>query len=419
MTIASENKPPASARSGRMVQLDLLRGVAILLVLGAHLPLQSQFSGMLWPAARCWECIGWTGVDLFFVLSGFLVGGLLLQELRTTAHLDVRRFVIRRGLKIWPAYAVYIGFVLLIISYGEGAFAGGLHLAGLRAALTQLLPNLLHVQNYLGTPRDHTWSLAVEEHFYLLLPLALFLATRRSRGKPIASIPAVPVIAVLLVVLCTLYRCARYAWGPFDMDALLWRTHCRVDGLFLGVLIAYLHHFRYSTLASIARYRAALLCAGVALVSPMAIANHLTHAWVPTVGVTMLYLGYACFLIVMVFTAPGVGLLGRLCTSAAGRAVAFIGYYSYSIYLWHLDVGHYRLQSALSRGFLGQLDDTWRWLIATGLYVALAIVGGVVIGRAVEMPGLALRDRLFPRRAAAVESPPTERGTLVEALPEA
>ena len=82
-----------SAPSQRNESLDVLRCVAVLLVVGYHMPYY-----------RLWGRIGWIGVDLFFVLSGFLISGLLFREFRDTGSIDVKRFLIRRGLKIYPSF---------------------------------------------------------------------------------------------------------------------------------------------------------------------------------------------------------------------------------------------------------------------------------------------------------------------------
>ena len=83
--------------NSRNQSLDVLRGIAILLVLGRHF---NYFP--------LWRQAGWIGVDLFFVLSGFLISGLLFQEYKNTGKLDVRRFILCRGLKIWPSYYLLI-----------------------------------------------------------------------------------------------------------------------------------------------------------------------------------------------------------------------------------------------------------------------------------------------------------------------
>src|SRR5690242_15756489 len=96
-------------KKSRSLQLDFLRGIAILLVLFSHAPIGSR-SGIFTHLTGAMVRFGWTGVDLFFVLSGFLVGGLIFAELRKGARFDAKRFLIRRGFKIWPAYAIFIAF---------------------------------------------------------------------------------------------------------------------------------------------------------------------------------------------------------------------------------------------------------------------------------------------------------------------
>lgn len=100
----------------RLASLDALRGVAILLVLLHHPVVPFAWAGVVAPIAHVTYRVGWTGVDLFFVLSGFLVGGLLLRELRDNRRVDVRRFLTRRAFKIWPSYLLLIACVFVEMS---------------------------------------------------------------------------------------------------------------------------------------------------------------------------------------------------------------------------------------------------------------------------------------------------------------
>ena len=95
-----QQEPSETRKKKRMIELDVLRGVAILLVLFHHRVLPGRGTGIMKIPATMLERFGWTGVDLFFVLSGFLVGGLLFNELRTKGEIDLRRFIVRRGFKI-------------------------------------------------------------------------------------------------------------------------------------------------------------------------------------------------------------------------------------------------------------------------------------------------------------------------------
>lgn len=151
-------------------QLDVLRGTAILLVLGRHLPEgTTPIRGFIVGILSLWYRIGWSGVDLFFVLSGFLVSGLLFREYRAEGHVRPGRFYLRRGLRIWPAFYLMIAVSLLLLWR--------------TTRLSQVLIEVFFVQSYFskGCLWMHTWTLAVEEHFYLALgALTYFLAKSKS-----------------------------------------------------------------------------------------------------------------------------------------------------------------------------------------------------------------------------------------------
>src|SRR5262245_8242629 len=139
--------------------LDLLRLVAIVLVLGRHMGACPEAeSPLLHRVSTVWITGGWVGVELCFVLSGFLVSGLLFREYRGTAALDAKRFLVRRGFKIYPPFLILIGLTVLM------------HLASRpRGLVRHTLAEVFFVQNYFEGLWNHTWSLAIEEHFYLSL----------------------------------------------------------------------------------------------------------------------------------------------------------------------------------------------------------------------------------------------------------
>ncbi|MBK9638567.1 MAG: acyltransferase [Bacteroidetes bacterium] len=139
----------------RRSELDFLRGVAILLVLFRHY----LYNDYLYD-------IGWIGVDLFFVLSGFLVSGLLFKEFKITNSVNYLNFLIRRGFKIYPVFYLFITFTIL--------WKIKIHSP---LELRCLVGEIFFLQNYVGNMWSHTWSLAVEEHFYLLLTLLIFSQT--------------------------------------------------------------------------------------------------------------------------------------------------------------------------------------------------------------------------------------------------
>src|ERR1700752_5114869 len=155
---------------GRSVQLDVIRAFAILLVIGAHIKIASP-GGILGSITEVWQQWGRHGVPLFFALSGYLVGGMLISEMRLNGSIDIKRFLIRRGLKIYPAYFVLLAY-LVIMPTLKGT-------ATTPALLSDYWPNAFFIHNYVGqNPAGYTWSLAVEEHFYLALPFLLLLLVK-------------------------------------------------------------------------------------------------------------------------------------------------------------------------------------------------------------------------------------------------
>lgn len=212
-----QKKEQGTPESRRVVQLDFVRGLAILAVLQYHvlsIPVRNSWArGFEYAGKR----MGWMGVDLFFVLSGFLVGGLLIQELIRSADIRIGRFLLRRLFKIWPAYYLYIAAQAVFGHYPLHTF---------------LWQNALNIQNYTGTALGFTWSLAVEEHFYLVLP-ALLLLLYKSRHLR-------PKIPVILSSCCVVILCGRIVSVYFfHGEEPYMKTHARVDSLLFGVLLSY------------------------------------------------------------------------------------------------------------------------------------------------------------------------------------
>ncbi|MEZ4749931.1 MAG: acyltransferase [Bdellovibrionota bacterium] len=196
--------------------LDGLRAIAILLVVGHHLAHYVSLDGKA-AAFRAVVGTGWNGVYLFFVLSGFLVGGLALRELEKTGTLQLRRFWVRRLLRTWPLY-----FFLLFLNAWR-------HPGPIEPAFWHYLTftqNLFSPKFFLVT-----WSLAVEEQFYFFLPLVLGLFCkwkhRRIGGNALFW---------ALVVATYLYR-----WIEGNGFYKFFHTFAVLDSLLLGFGLAYLH----------------------------------------------------------------------------------------------------------------------------------------------------------------------------------
>src|ERR1039457_7574138 len=162
------------------------------MVLGRH---AGQMIALLGPTSDYtiyFTRVGWAGVDLYFVLSGFLVSGLLFTGYQERRRIDVSRFYIRRGLKIWPALYALIATGLLI-----NAVMPGHHLS-----TKGLVPELFFMQDYFHSIWGLTWSIAVEEHFYLCLPLLLLLLIRRDAKRPFAALPLIFAAIAIFSLAC-------------------------------------------------------------------------------------------------------------------------------------------------------------------------------------------------------------------------
>ncbi|HEY3398880.1 MAG TPA: acyltransferase [Armatimonadota bacterium] len=407
---------PASQIKGRILALDVLRGLAILMVLAAHVSpywLPARESALGFPLHWLRDN-GPRGVDLFFVLSGFLVGGLLVREARQYGRVDWKRFLLRRGFKIWPAYCIYLLVLPALIYVQHGSVFP--FLWGAKA-------NLFHLQNYWRegteflagrgtyiTPRPHTWSLAVEEHFYLGLTLLMVLLTRGRQGRP-GNLRLILPLGVAIMAISFLSRLQLWNAHPgISGNYFRYPTHFRMDGLFFGVMMAYVYHAHRAWFFTIFRYwPATLAAAGVLLLvfpQPQPL-SETAFTW--TYGPTVTYLGFALLLGSFIVGGETSPFLQRLLHRWVFRAMAFLGFFSYSIYLWHWDLGLGAIK-VITRygGWAGSLAGSEVRLLlfaipAVTLYVVFATGMGILLGRLIETPALILRDRILPRRAASME----------------
>jgi peptidoglycan/LPS O-acetylase OafA/YrhL len=225
------NLDPRFRDRHRQPGLDLLRALAIIIVVIYH----AGIMGFPLPSrVHRW---GWIGVDLFFVLSGYLIGGQLLAELARNERLNFGRFYARRALRIMPAYLVILTIYFLVPSWRE--------YPDMAQPLWKFLFSVQNIALHGGTAFSHAWSLAVEDQFYLALPFVLLILFWRPRG-------AIGLSCVIIVA-GVLLRAFLAAQNPSVDGSVSFRgfqawiyypTWTRLDPLVFGVMIAAIEKFR-------------------------------------------------------------------------------------------------------------------------------------------------------------------------------
>ena len=318
-----------SAEGQRLPALDGIRGVAILMVIAAH------------AAVPQLQALGAAGVTVFFVLSGFLITTILIGH-SSEGGGSLRRFYARRARRLLPALALLLVFE-----------------AGLRLSTGQSMTPVLLAAGYAtnfaaaaghGSTLDHTWSLALEEQFYLLWPLLLPLVVRRRR--------AVALVVVAALVSAT----ARVVLWSAGLTYVAWFSPVtRADAILVGCALA-LARARGWTLPRGPR-RAALLTAAIAcLVAPFVLKGSLASLWlIPLVAVATAVL---TALAVESTRGPVPWLLSTAPLRVTGRL-------SYAVYLWHPLALTVVTFAAIPNRFLG----TW------ALSLAIATVSWFVVER--------------------------------------
>src|SRR5579864_754138 len=327
----------AAPRSDRMRELDGLRGVAILLVVSLHYITNSKTTnpgfGLLYHFAQAFR-LGWSGVDLFFVLSGFLIGGILLDARQTSNYF--RTFYLRRVHRILPIYyawlALYTAVCLFMVWRPLNAVESS---AG--AVVFQALVHVLFLQNLVATGTAHpviahywisvAWSLAVEEQFYLVAPLLVrYLSTKRLAYVLVGCIVGAPILRAVLCRYLPGGSSVIYVWMP-----------CRTDTLAAGMLaaVAWRSDARFWLERHTAFLRSGL---GVLVLGALAMLKWLPSAagrslWQAAFQFSWLAALYVC-LMMLALLEPN----GGIAKVSRWRFLREWGRVSYCVYLIHLGI---------------------------------------------------------------------------------
>jgi peptidoglycan/LPS O-acetylase OafA/YrhL len=353
----------------RIQKLDFLRGIAIILVLFRH--------QLLTPAL---QTMGWIGVDLFFVLSGFLVSGLLFQEYQKFGSVSPGLFLIRRGFKIYPLYYLtYAAYLLPKLYYHK--FDG-----------QKVLYDCLFVQNYFlgwGYAYPASWSLAVEEHFYVVLAMIFGLLVQYFPTQFKHALKGSGFVVGIVFVLVSILL-IRWISNVYLLNQNVYHitaTHLRLDSLLFGVLIAYGYHYRRSTwTVFILKHQKKLLLLSLCLLSftPFHIVSSF---FIRTIGFSLVYLAFGLLLLCVLFDERMDQKLNRWFSPLIVKFIARIGFNSYAIYLIH----------SLVIYAVTYLQIPNR-VVVFALVFSLSVAVGVLFTRYVESYFLAIRDAYFPKR---------------------
>lgn len=340
----------------RIVGLDILRSFAILLVLIRHGQMTQN------PVYD----FGWLGVDLFFVLSGFLVSGLIFKEYKKRGKLNIKRFLVRRGFKIYPPFYIFLIGSIVIEHYRDGFVP----------TWQTFLGEALYMQSYLRHIWSHTWSLAVEEHFYLGLALISFIGYKL---QLISKKQLVIGSLLFLIVASFFLRVATSYPHRFEPFYGFMQTHLRSDGILIGVLISYLYHF--TTFFAFFEKRRWFF---IALAIPLLLPGFIYHGGsyeMNTFGLSTVNLGFGIITLFALTKFPTVRFQAFI--QPIISFLCLIGKHSYSIYLWHI-----ACRNLMNDHF--HFGATWN----SYLYFALSIFVGIVLSLIIERPFLLLREKV-------------------------
>jgi peptidoglycan/LPS O-acetylase OafA/YrhL len=310
----------------RIFELDGLRGTAVILVMIHH-----YFTGILPDNLPLWEGLArdvtapffLSGVDLFFVISGFIVGGIIIDNVNDPGFF--RSFYIRRTTRIFP---LYFGMLSLFLATNaiNAVWPNRMGLWLLKDNMP-LWSYVVFMQNYFmavdgqagGKLFAMAWSVATEEHFYLLFPALLYFTGLRRTA----------VVCLSLLIVCPIIRDLAFArWGFF---AAYVPFPARADTIANGVLIAMALRAWPRALRSAAVQRAFVLLAALSALLLVFYDTHVLH-FGPGIRFSVLAFFYACILVVGVIGS------GRLASILRSKSLIWFGFVSYALYMFHQTV---------------------------------------------------------------------------------
>ena len=368
-----------AARGGRANGLDTLRAVAITLVFMYHYMVFVSHE----PTFGWASVVGWVGVDLFFVLSGYLIADQIFAGVAKGRSLSLKAFYVRRALRTLPVF-----WFVLALYFVFPAVLGGRTPPPLWSFLT-------FTQNFglqPGTAFSHAWSLCIEEQFYLVLPLVVVVGVRLRSGLAHGW--------VLLLSLLLLGVTARGAlWQSYGREStglvdgyyphIYYATLCRFDEFLPGVAVAMLKNFHRPTWERLTRHGHRVFAAGAAATALVLVLVYRFY-FIDGYGYGFFMTAFGYSLVAIAFAVLVIAALspGSWLYRFRVPGAYHVALWSYAIYLSH---------KAIAFIMQRQLQPFDLSSAATLACVALAcLVGGWLLHRFVEAPLMALRDQRFP-----------------------
>ncbi|MDQ2823860.1 MAG: acyltransferase [Verrucomicrobiota bacterium] len=375
MTVSQSDVDPRLAMRNRQPGLDLLRALAIILVVLYH----AGLFGFALPFDV--QRFGWVGVDLFFVLSGYLIAGQLFSPLARGKSPDVRRFYWRRALRILPAYLAIVAIYFFLPAAREYPNS---------PPLWKFLTFTQNLGLRGGTAFSHAWSLCIEFQFYLLLPFLILALARRqlSLFVPFVVFIWCIVIRALLAYLNSSLPEPSFGWWQ---QWIYYPTYARLDPLTIGVSLAAIECFRPKWWSALAKSATWIWLPGLAaIVIALALAEDGLSIASSAFGFSLIAMGMGAFLICAL--SPRLPL-----SRVALPGAAFLATVAYSIYLSHKLVIH-EIQQVCTAHSVAPV-------LAYLMVMASILVIGSMLFFAVERPFLKVRqDYVKPQSDSAIVS---------------
>jgi peptidoglycan/LPS O-acetylase OafA/YrhL len=308
---------------------------------------------------------GWIGVELFFVLSGFLIGSQLLQSVAKEGRVDFKRFYLKRSFRILPSYYFVLTLYYLWPSFRE------------HPEMDPAWKFILFAMNYgrKGEAFSHAWSLCIEEHFYLIFPsiVALWM------WRPKIFRPVLLISCALVGVVALRY----YLWStnaPF-YPSVYRPTHTHIDGLVVGVMLAALREKQPLVWQRLVSYPSGIFITGLVLVGIgvyQGFSEVFSYVW----SFTFISVGFGA--LVVAAMAPGFWL-----ATLKIRGVSWLAAMAFTLYLTHKQMIH------MAARVVGDYMEHRALTIA--LSISFMLLAACVVHYGIERPFLKLRDQILKR----------------------